>query len=247
MDGNGRWARQRGLPRTAGHRAGVPAVRRTVEAAPRYGIGTLTLYAFSQDNWRRPPLEVKHLMGLFRSYLRSETDRCVAEGVRVSVIGRRDRISAALRAEVESAEARTREGRTLHLQLAIDYSSRDAILQAAAAAGAEAGGGGREARSPSSEPTSPLPSRLDFQHLLARVLSLPEPMPEVDLVIRTGGECRLSDFLLWESAYAELVFMPCLWPDFDGDRLAEAMAQFSRRERRFGRVPAPHAPSAAEG
>jgi len=131
MDGNGRRAQRRGLPRSAGHRAGIPAVQRTVTAAPRHGMGTLTLYAFSSDNWRRPPLEVAHLMRLFRSHLRAEADRGADQGIRVSVIGRRDRLPAPLVAEIEAAEARTRGGGTLHLQLAVDYSSRDAILRAA--------------------------------------------------------------------------------------------------------------------
>lgn len=237
MDGNGRWARQRGLPRTAGHRAGVPAVRSTVEAAPGLGIGVLTLFAFSQDNWSRPPLEVKQLMRLFRAYLRSEADRCAEEGVRVSVIGRRDRLSPALRAGIEAAEATTREGRGLLLQLAIDYSARDAILRAATVASA-AGDGSADGA---------VPTREEFRHLLACALHASGPIPDLDLVIRTGGEARLSDFLLWESAYAELFFSPCLWPDFDGERLAEVMAQFALRERRFGGVPAERVRSAGEG
>lgn len=217
MDGNGRWARRRGLPRTAGHRAGASAVRRTVAAAPKHGIDILTLYAFSADNWRRPIPEVRHLMRLFRAHLRSEADRCVDEGVRVGVIGRRDRLPPGLVAEIEALEARTRAGRTLHLQLAVDYSSRDAILAAA-----------------SLDAAGPEPSRDEFRRLLSRALHAEEPIPDVDLVIRTGGERRLSDFLLWECAYAELVFTPCLWPDFDEARLASAMERFARRERRFG-------------
>jgi undecaprenyl diphosphate synthase len=235
MDGNGRWARRRGLPRTAGHRAGTPAVRRIVAAAPRHGIAVLTLYAFSSDNWRRPPLEVAHLMRLFRAHLRSESDRCVEEGVRVSIIGRRDRLPAKLVFEIEGVEGRTRAGQTLHLQIAIDYSSRDAILRAAEAAVVAAAEGG------------PALSRETFPHLVARALNAAEPIPDVDLVIRTGGESRLSDFLLWESAYAELVFTPCLWPDFEEAHLADAMKQFHGRERRFGALPEPRAHLARKG
>ncbi|MEX2500495.1 MAG: di-trans,poly-cis-decaprenylcistransferase [Wenzhouxiangellaceae bacterium] len=218
MDGNGRWAVHRGLPRAAGHRAGAAAVRRAVAAAPKFGIGVLTLYAFSADNWQRPAPEVRHLMRLLRAHLRSEADRCAEEGVRVSVIGRRDRLPAGLVAEIESAEARTRGGRTLHLQVAIDYSSRDAIVSAARLA----------------ETGETINDRERFRHLISRALHADSSIPDADLIIRTGGEQRLSDFLLWESAYAELVFLPCLWPDFDQARLASAMECFSRRQRRYG-------------
>lgn len=227
MDGNGRWARQRGLPRTAGHRAGVEAVRRTVSEAPRQGIGVLTLYAFSSDNWRRPALEVRHLMRLFRIHLRAEAERCVDEGVRISVIGRRDRLARGLVAEIEAVEARTRAGRTLHLQLAIDYSSRDAILAAARRVGSTPDG-------TTPDEGGPWPARAEFGRLISRVLHAEEPIPDVDLLVRTGGERRLSDFLLWESAYAELLFTPCLWPDFDESRLASAIEWFAGRERRYG-------------
>jgi len=222
MDGNGRWARLRGLPRSAGHRAGAAAVRRTVVAAPLHGIGLLTLYAFSSDNWRRPPAEVDHLMRLFRRHLASAADRCAHQGVRVSVIGRRDRLPAALVAQIEAIESRTRAGRRLHLQLAVDYSSRDGILNAASEA--------------IRHPPAAL-SRQQLGSLIARGVHATEPILDVDLVIRTGGEQRLSDFLLWESAYAELLFTPCLWPDFDATQLAAAMAQFHGRERRYGGLP----------
>lgn len=231
MDGNGRWAERRGLPRKVGHRAGAAAVRRTVSAAAERGIGTLTLYAFSSDNWRRPVPEVRHLMRLFRMHLRSEAGRCEAEGIRVSVIGRRDRLGPALRTAIESVEARTREGRRLHLQLAIDYSAQDAILGAArlhhAAVSARSGG------APTSTP-QPALSREGFGRLISRALHAPAPIPPVDLLIRAGGEARLSDFMLWECAYAELVFSPCLWPDFGETDLARALEKFHRRERRFG-------------
>jgi len=219
MDGNGRWATGRGMPRVAGHREGAKAVRRTVEAAPDAGVGTLTLYAFSSDNWARPPREVGALMRLFRGYMASETARLIDNGVRLSVVGRRDRLGDPLVGAIAGAEDATSGGTRLHLRLAIDYSARDAIARAAALAG------GVE------------PSRDEFARLLARAIGDPFPTPEVDLLVRTGGEQRLSDFLLWECAYAELHFTPRMWPDFDGAALTEAVAEFRRRERRFGRVP----------
>ena len=218
MDGNGRWANARGLPRVAGHRAGAKAVRRVVEAAPGLGVGTLTLYAFSSDNWQRPPREVGALMRLFRSYLASETQRLLENGVRLTVIGRRDRLPEVLARAIAGAEEATAGGTRLHLRLAIDYSAREAILRAAAlAAGREVGRG-------------------EFEALLGEAVGAKEPAPDVDLLVRSGGEQRLSDFLLWECAYAELWFTPRMWPDFDADTLAEAVAEFQRRERRFGRV-----------
>jgi undecaprenyl diphosphate synthase len=218
MDGNGRWANARGLPRVAGHRAGAKAVRRVVEAAPGLGVGTLTLYAFSSDNWQRPPREVGALMRLFRSYLASETQRLLENGVRLTVIGRRDRLPEVLARAIAGAEEATAGGTRLHLRLAIDYSAREAILRAAAlAAGREVGRG-------------------EFEALLGAAVGAKEPAPDVDLLVRSGGEQRLSDFLLWECAYAELWFTPRMWPDFDADAVAEAVAEFQRRERRFGRV-----------
>jgi len=210
MDGNGRWAAARALPRIAGHRAGADALRRTVEAAPDLGIGTLTVYAFSSDNWQRPPAEVSALMKMFHLYLRREQARCVTNGVRVSVIGRRDRLPRMLLPMIEGCEQATALGRKLHLRLAVDYSSRDAIMAAASSIGKHA-------------------SREDFVRALGS--------EDVDLLIRTGGEKRLSDFLLWESAYAELVFTPKMWPDFGAGDLAEAVAEFRSRERRFGALP----------
>jgi undecaprenyl diphosphate synthase len=218
MDGNGRWALQRGRPRTAGHVAGVEAVRRTVEAARDLEVGTLTLFAFSSDNWKRPDVEVRALMRLFRSYLTAESAKCAENGVRISVIGRRDRLSPGLVRVIEEAEARTASSDRFLLRIAVDYSARDAILRAAARLR-----GGE-------------PSRETF----ARLLADPHdglPAPDVDLLIRTGGEKRLSDFLLWECAYAELVFTERMWPDFSAVDLAEAVREFSRRERRFGTVP----------
>jgi undecaprenyl diphosphate synthase len=219
MDGNGRWAVARGRPRTAGHAAGVEAVRRAVEAARDLGIGTLTLFAFSSDNWKRPDMEVRALMRLFRSYLLAEAGKCAENGVRISVIGRRDRLSPGLVRVIEEAEARTARSNRFLLRIAVDYSARDSILRAAA----RLRGDGE-------------PSRETFSRLLAG----PEdgcPAPDVDLLIRTGGEKRLSDFLLWECAYAELIFTDRMWPDFSPLDLGEAVREFARRERRFGEVP----------
>jgi undecaprenyl diphosphate synthase len=213
MDGNGRWAARRNLSRLRGHEAGVEAIRRVVEAAPGQGVATLTLYAFSSDNWRRPKLEVSALMALLRSYLANEVESLVRNGVRLSVIGRRDRLPDGIAAAIARAEAATARGDALHLRIAIDYSARDAILSAAA-------------RSSGAERLT----REAFSHLVTG-----EPgLRDVDLVIRTSGEKRLSDFLLWESAYAELHFTDRMWPDFASEDLAEALRAFHRRERRFG-------------
>ena len=220
MDGNGRWANARGLPRVAGHRQGAKSVRRVVEAAPDLGVATLTLYAFSSDNWQRPPREVGALMRLFRSYLASETAKLVENGVRLTVIGRRDRLPEVLLRAIAGAEAATADGTRLHLRLAIDYSARDAVVRAAAMAG------GREV------------SRDEFTALLGAASGAAEPAPDVDLLVRSGGEQRLSDFLLWECAYAELYFTPRMWPDFGAADLAAAVAEFHHRDRRFGRVKA---------
>jgi len=221
MDGNGRWATRRGLPRSAGHRAGVQAVRRVVEAAPDLGIKTLTLFAFSSDNWRRPRDEVKSLMWILRGYLRSETRRFIDSGARLVVIGRKDRLPASLRVEIRRIERATARGRRLTVRVAIDYSARDSILRAA-----------------SRLPAGRLSSREDFARLLAcPVVDADTAAPvdsDVDLLIRTGGERRLSDFMLWESAYAELLFTDLMWPDFGAEELSAAVEEFHRRERRFG-------------
>jgi undecaprenyl diphosphate synthase len=219
MDGNGRWALLRRLPREAGHVAGAAAVRRTVEAAPALGITTLTLYAFSSDNWRRPRGEVDNLMFLFQKYLDSECARLTDGGVRFSVIGRRDRIADSLRRRIADVEERTSEGSALHLRVAIDYSARDALLAAA----------GRIARGIP-------PTREAFEQSLYEVIHAPSGTRDVDLLIRTGGEQRLSDFLLWESAYAELYFTDVLWPDFSGADLASAIQAFAARDRRYGGI-----------
>lgn len=221
MDGNGRWACARGMPRAAGHAQGVEAVRRVVEAAPSLGIATLTLYTFSSDNWRRPPREVGALMRLFKYHLRAEVDRLIDNGVRLVVIGRRDRLSMRLRTEIDAAEAATAQGRTLTLRLAIDYSGRDAILRAA-----------QRVRDCDEL------SRETFTQLISEEYGASDGAGDVDLLIRTGGEQRLSDFMLWESAYAELYFSDRMWPDFGAADLEAAVVDFHSRQRRFGALPA---------
>ena len=213
MDGNGRWATRQGLSRLRGHEAGVEAIRRVVEAAPAQGVGTLTLYAFSSDNWRRPRAEVSALMALLRSYLAKEIDGLVRNGVRLTVIGRRDRLPDGIAQAIERAEAASAGGDALHLRIAIDYSAREAILSAVI----KANGRGDLTR-----------------EALAQLITGEACLRDVDLVIRTSGEKRLSDFLLWESAYAELHFTNRMWPEFDADDLTEALDAFHRRERRFG-------------
>jgi len=220
LDGNGRWAATRGLPRSEGHRAGVAAVRRVVRAAPSLGIGALTLYAFSSDNWERPSTEVNSLLSLLEDFLRSDAPECAAKGVRLRVIGRRDRIPRTLVEAIESAERQTAAGRALDLRIALDYSSREAILRA------------------SCWMLSSLEvSDREFARRLGQVTNAGGPAADVDLLIRTGGEQRLSDFMLWECAYAELHFTPRMWPEFDVADLAAAVEDYFGRERRFGRLP----------
>src|SRR5215510_10769722 len=218
MDGNGRWATRRGLSRIRGHEAGVETIRRIVEAAPKQGIGTLTLYAFSTDNWRRPKAEVAALMTLLRFYLANEVQSLVKNGVRLTVIGRRDRLPDGIAAAIGRAEEATSRGETLNLRIAVDYSSRDAILNAAAKLAGI------------SEPT---------RELFSQLVTGEAGLRDVDLIIRTSGEKRLSDFLLWEGAYAELHFTERMWPEFDADDFAEALNSFRLRERRFGGLRAP--------
>ena len=213
MDGNGRWATVRNLPRIAGHRRGADALDRVVQAAPDLGITDLTVYAFSCDNWKRPPEEVRGLMGLFRTYLKKEIDRCRDQGVRLFFIGRRDRLAPGIQALMNSAERDTEHCSRLRLRIAIDYSSRDALVNAARRC-AEHRDWSREA--------------------LAAAL----PAPDVDLLIRTAGEQRLSDFLLWEAAYAEFFFTECLWPDFGHEQLLCAVQAYRGRHRKFGALPA---------
>lgn len=224
MDGNGRWARARGLPRTEGHRRGADAVRRAVEAAPGLGIETLTLYAFSADNWRRPAAEVSTLMRLLESFLVRERANCRRNGVRLALIGRRDRLSPALLHAIEKTERATRDGARLYLRLAVDYSARGAILAAAGTL----------------RPDEPC-DETGFLRRVNRACNSDPETPPVDLVIRTSGEQRLSDFLLFESAYAELLFVETLWPDFDGEHLRGAVEAFRRRERRYGGLAATEA------
>lgn len=220
LDGNGRWASSRGLMRSEGHRAGVEAVRRIVRAAPGLSIGTLTLYAFSSDNWERPMSEVAALLTLLEEYFRAEAATCAAEGVRLRVIGRRDRIPLSLAQAIDSAEKLTAAGRALELRIAVDYSARDAILRAACWM-----------------VSSLEVSQREFAKRLGEVTHSSGPALDVDLLIRTGGDRRLSDFMLWECAYAELFFTPRMWPEFNAEDLAAALEDFRGRERRFGRLP----------
>jgi undecaprenyl diphosphate synthase len=221
MDGNGRWAERRGLPRIAGHRAGAAAARRLVEHALDLGIRSLTLYAFSSDNWQRPALEVHSIFWLLRGYLRLERERLRKNGARLEVIGRRDRLPKTLLRQIEEVEAATARGRRIHVRVAVDYSSRNAIAQVALGIS-----------STSDDDRSSLTGLLG--HLLA---GNHDGTDDVDLLIRTGGEQRLSDFLLWESAYAELIFLDRMWPDFSAIDLEGALEVFRQRQRRFGGIP----------
>ena len=221
MDGNGRWANARGRPRTAGHIAGARVVRKIVEAAPDCGIGMLTLYAFSADNWARPSREVALLMRLFRRYLVAETDRCITNGVRMRIIGRRDRIPGELLRAISAAEDETKHGTRLDLRIAVDYSARDAMVRAMERLRGTEG-----------------ITREDMARAMCDVDHWTGEPRDVDLLIRTGGEQRLSDFLLWECAYAELYFTDRRWPDFTAADLEHAVKEFHSRERRFGTVPA---------
>jgi undecaprenyl diphosphate synthase len=220
MDGNGRWAGRRGLPRTAGHIEGARTVRRIVEAAAAARVGTLTLYAFSSDNWGRPAREVGALLKLFRRYLLTETERCVEQQIRLNIIGRRDRLGPELLRAVEHGERQTAQCSGMHLRMAVDYSARHSILQAAASTARDTDDGNEFER---------FRTRLNAANHSA-------PAPDVDLMIRTGGDQRLSDFLLWECAYAELYFTDCHWPDFVAADLERALADFSHRQRRYGKV-----------
>lgn len=220
MDGNGRWAKARGLPRVAGHRAGAKAVRRCIEAAIDHGVEWLTLFAFSSENWRRPEGEVLELTSLLRQYLRSEIAELAANGVCFRVIGDRARFSPDLRAEIDGAERQTAGNRRLNLTVALSYGGRAEIVAAAQAAARAAQSGTLDIESL---------DEAGFSRFLSTAL-----MPDPDLLIRTSGERRLSNFLLWQCAYAELVFLDVLWPDFNASDLAAALAEFARRERRYG-------------
>ncbi|CAO3355766.1 isoprenyl transferase [Azospirillum sp. 11R-A] len=220
MDGNGRWAKARGLPRTAGHKKGVDAVRRTVEAARELGIGTLTIFSFSSENWRRPEEEISDLMGLLRFYLRSEVAELHRGGVRLRVIGDRTRLSEDINRLIDNAEALTRDNRTMTLVVALSYGSRLEIVHAARRLAEEVAAGRLS------------PESIDEDALSARLYT--SDIPDPDLIIRTSGEKRISNFLLWQAAYAELVFVDTLWPDFTKRDLEAAIEEFHRRERRFG-------------
>ena len=222
MDGNGRWAAQRGLPRAFGHRAGVTALRRTVESAPDLGIGRLTVFGFSTENWRRPAPEVSELMGLLKTYFESDLARLERDGVRVRIVGRRLDLAPHIREIVEAAEARTARNDRFHLQVAFNYGGRGDIVDSARkfAAAVERG----EVKA----------SDLDEAHFERGLSTSPAPGP--DLIVRTSGERRLSNFLLWESAYAELVFQDVFWPDYGSDHLKAAVTEYHSRQRRYGGV-----------
>jgi undecaprenyl diphosphate synthase len=224
MDGNGRWASARRLPRIAGHREGARAVRRTIEAAIEQGVGWLTIYAFSSENWRRPADEVLDLTGLLRHYLRNEIAELKTNGIRLRFIGDRCRFDADIQSDLREAERDTRDNTRLNLTIALSYGARAEIAAAAAAAARAVRAGDLD------------PAALDetvFESFLATAGT-----PDPDLVIRTSGERRLSNFLLWQAAYAELVFLDVLWPDFDDAHFAAALAEYARRDRRFGARPA---------
>jgi len=225
MDGNGRWATRRNLPRTAGHRAGAKAVSEVVEAAARRGIDTLSLYAFSAANWGRPKPEVNALFTLLRRHLLTQTRRCMEQSIRINVFGRRDRLSADLLRVIERSEQLTASGSKMQLRIAVDYSAQHSLMSAGLRMAAESGA-----------------DHSRFAQHLAAVDNC-AAVPPVDLLIRTGGDKRLSDFLLWECAYAELHFLDCCWPDFDEQAFADALKEYSQRERRFGLVPPPLAKS----
>ena len=222
MDGNGRWAAARGLPRGEGHRRGVEAVRQTVRAVYRLGIRHLTLFSFSSENWSRPQSEVDFLFGLFRRYIRRDVAELHGNGVRISVIGRRQGLPADILTMIEDSEALTRDNARLELVIAFNYGGRDEIARAARAIAQKAADGLLD---PRTVDEATIAGHLD-------TAAFPDP----DLVIRTGGEYRLSNFLLWQSAYAELVFLPLYWPDFSEEALKGALAEFARRSRRYGGV-----------
>ena len=220
MDGNGRWAEARGEPRTAGHRAGIEPVRRTIRECARLGVGALTLFAFSSENWRRPETEVATLMSLFMDALDREVEELHSEGVRLRIIGNRQRLSVRLQQRIAEAEAMTAANTRLNLQVAVSYGGRWDLVEAARRLAARAASGALR------------PADID-EAALAAELQLAD-LPDPDLFIRTGGDHRVSNFLLWNIAYAELFFTDTLWPDFDERALAEAIADFESRERRFG-------------
>ena len=224
MDGNGRWAKQRGLPRSLGHRAGVEALKRTVEAAPKLNIRWLTVFGFSTENWSRPAAEVAELMALPKRYFETDIARLDREGVRVRVIGRREGLSSELIRLVEDAQTRTERNDKFHLNIAFNYGGQADIVDAARRFAEEVAAGRRK------------PQDLD-EHLFGSLLAT-SGSPPPDLIVRPSGEQRLSNFLLWEAAYAELVFQDVLWPDYGEQHLREALTQFAARDRRYGAIAA---------
>ncbi len=230
MDGNGRWAARRRLPRTAGHRAGAKAVNAVVEAAARRRIGTLTLHAFSAANWQRPEGEVGGLFALFKHHLQTQTQRCLEQSIRINVIGRRDRLGDELCELVERSEQATAHCTGMRLRIAIDYSAQHSLVEVCKRM----------------QPDDAF-DRSRFAERLAEVDHAALPAPEVDLLIRTGGEQRLSDFMLWECAYAELLFVDCMWPDFDERSFDQALQEYARRDRRFGAIGATRFASFSHG
>nr|WP_280951178.1 isoprenyl transferase [Pararhizobium haloflavum] len=223
MDGNGRWAKSRGMPRSMGHRKGVEAVRETVRTAGESGVRYLTLFAFSSENWNRPPDEINDLMGLLRHFIRRDLAELHKENVRVRVIGDRDRLEKDILALLEEAEELTRANSAMHLVIAFNYGGRNEIARAMKRIAEAVDRGDLDA---SSVDESTVTSFLD-------TAGIPDP----DLIIRTSGEKRLSNFLLWQAAYTEFVFVPCLWPDFDKAAFSNAMLEYQQRERRYGAVP----------
>ncbi|MXP63217.1 isoprenyl transferase [Roseomonas sp. M0104] len=220
MDGNRRWAKARGLPRALGHKAGVEAVRRAIQAAADAGIGWLTLFAFSSENWRRSADEVRDLTGLLRIYLRREVNTLARNGVRLRVIGERDRFGPETVAAIEAAEQATAHNTKLNLTVALSYGARAEIAAAARAVAQDVAAGRLD------------PASIDEETVSRRLAT--HGMPDPDLIIRTSGEQRLSNFLLWQAAYAEFVFLDVLWPDFDATHLGQALVEYRRRVRRFG-------------
>jgi undecaprenyl diphosphate synthase len=229
MDGNGRWAKARGLPRLAGHRAGVEALRQTVRAAPDLGIQWLTVYAFSSENWSRPKSEVSDLLGLLKLFIRRDLAELHQNGVRVRVIGERDGLQRDIKSLLEEAETLTARNTSLTLVIAFNYGGRDEIVRAVRKIAEQAANG---TLAPGSITQDTVSAALD-------TAGIPDP----DLLIRTSGEIRLSNFLPWQAAYSELIFLPCYWPDFTREHLADAMRQYASRERRFGGLAARSAAS----
>jgi undecaprenyl diphosphate synthase len=227
MDGNGRWAQAHGLPRFEGHRRGVEAVRRAVRSAIDHGVRYLTVYSFSSENWKRPPDEVAMLMGLLKRFIRNDLAELNDNGVRVRIIGERETLAPDIVALLDEAESLTRDNRGLTLAVAFNYGARQEIVEAARRLAIEVREGRLDAKAIGPD---------EFAARLATA-DLPDP----DLIIRTSGEMRLSNFLLWQSAYAELVFLPIMWPDFDDAAFASALDQYAARERRFGALVEPAA------